>query len=89
MAVMPPQSQPGGQNLANQPSPPFIGTQRPSNTAIPSLVLWVTNYYILLNCVSYDVPPLRSIGTESINVEPCTRTGSLPRAGALFRPARV
>ena len=38
MAVMPPQSQPGGQNLANQPSPPFIGAQRPSNAAVPSSV---------------------------------------------------
>ena len=36
MGVMPPQPQPGGQNLANQPSPPFIGTQRQSNTAVPS-----------------------------------------------------
>jgi len=38
MAAMPPQPQPGGQNLANQPSPPFIGAQRPSNTAVPSSV---------------------------------------------------
>ena len=36
MSVMPPQPQSGGQNLANQPSPPFIGTQRPNNAAVPS-----------------------------------------------------
>jgi hypothetical protein len=35
MNVMP-QSQPSGQNLTNQPSPPFLNTQRPNNNTVPA-----------------------------------------------------
>ena len=36
MNVMPSQTQPGGQNLANQPSPTYLAAQRSNNTAVPS-----------------------------------------------------
>ena len=36
MNVMPPQSQPSGQSLTNQPSPPFLNAQRPNNNTAPA-----------------------------------------------------
>ncbi|KAF9782348.1 hypothetical protein BJ322DRAFT_215740 [Thelephora terrestris] len=36
MNAMPPQPQPGVQNLTNQSSPPFLNAQRPNNTGVPS-----------------------------------------------------